>query len=151
MLAPFLHRVERVGERGDEEYANDRILTLAYLLHKYEKNERSLRRFYMPVPFRPISRVQQLLEEIGLEMTYAYQDLVFAEHNAFLLQFGKNGEDVFLHFNIESDLSKRDEIAEKLKDAGKRRELIITRKGLYSLVQTEEEKMKLTFIPQSYA
>lgn len=87
-----------------------------------------------------------MLKEIGLDITYAYQDLVFAEHNAFLLQFGKNGADLFLHFNTESDPLKRDEIAEKLKEAGVRRELLITRKGLYSLVQSEQEQMKLTFL-----
>lgn len=101
----------------------------------------------MPVPFRPISRVQEMIKEIGLDITYAYQDIVFAEHNAFLLQFGKNGEDVFLHFNTESDPLKRDEINEKLKEAGKKRELNIIRKGLYSLVQSDEEQMKLTFLP----
>lgn len=101
----------------------------------------------MPVPFRPLSRIQQILKEIGLDMTYAYEDLVFAEHNAFLLQFGEKGEEVFLHFNTESDPLKRDEIATKLKDAGAQHELTITKKGLYTLVQDQHEQMKLTFIP----
>ena len=34
----------------------------------------------------------QLLEELGHEVTYAYDDLVFVNHNGFLLQFDNTGE-----------------------------------------------------------
>ena len=46
----------------------------------------------MALPYRPLGLVKQLLEEIGIEVTYAYEDLVFVQHNPILLQFGKVGE-----------------------------------------------------------
>ena len=46
----------------------------------------------MTLPYRPLGVVKQLLEEIGMEITYAYDDLIFIQHNPVLLQFGKVGE-----------------------------------------------------------
>jgi hypothetical protein len=97
------------------------------------------------IPLRPITRVQDILKELNLDITYTYDDLVFAEHNAFILQFGEKGEEVFLHFNTESDPEKRCHIEEQIKSAGLKQEIKIIRKGLYVLEQVENEKMKLTF------
>lgn len=43
----------------------------------------------MGVPYRPLGLVKEALEQIGIEVSYAYEDLVFIQHNHFLLQFGK--------------------------------------------------------------
>lgn len=46
----------------------------------------------MGLPYRPLGMVKAMLETIGIEITYSYEDLIFIQHNHFLLQFGKSDE-----------------------------------------------------------
>ena len=72
-----------------------------------------------PVPFRPLGILKMLLETLGFEVTHCYEDLVFIEHNAFLMRMEAKGEAVSLFFNTESDRDKRDEIEALLKTRAK--------------------------------
>ena len=74
------------------------------------------------------------LRDSGLDVTYAYEDLVYVEHNAFLLQMGEVGEIVNLYFNTESLADERDKITDRLRDEGLARQLKIIRKGLFSMI-----------------
>jgi len=50
--------------------------------------------------FRDLGKVQGALTEIGIEVAYAYDDLIFTEHNTFLLRFDDECDNnLFLHFN----------------------------------------------------
>ncbi len=73
-------------------------------------------------------------------MTHCYDDLIFIEHNAFLLQMGDEGEEVMVWFNTESEPDKRDEIFEALHQQGNLFGLQLIRKGEYALVPNEEEE-----------
>ena len=55
---------------------------------------------------KPLGRLKELVESAGMEVSYAYEDLVFLDHNAFLLQFNDDGRTVFLHTNSEADAEK---------------------------------------------
>ena len=103
----------------------------------------------MTIPLRPLTRVERVIKAIGLEITYAYDDLVFAEHNAFVLQFGNSGKKISLYFNEDLEKEKQPEIERMLIEAGKNEELEVSFKGTYSLEQVEEEKIKLVFNPIS--
>jgi len=92
-----------------------------------------------PVPFRPLGILKMVLETLGFEVTHCYEDLVFIEHNAFLMRMEAKGEEVSLFFNTESDLNKRDEIEALLKNEGKTHNLIISRSGTYQITPNEEE------------
>ncbi|MGB3212950.1 MAG: hypothetical protein WBB19_19770 [Desulforhopalus sp.] len=92
-----------------------------------------------PVPFRPLGVLKMLIEGQGLEVTHCYEDLVFVEHNAFLLRMEEKGEEVSLFFNTESDIEKRDEIAGQLATEGKKYSLIITSMGTYTMTPNEAE------------
>ena len=53
----------------------------------------------MSVPYRPLGLIMEAVELMGLEVTHAYEDLVFISHNAFLLRMGSEGQQVYLYFN----------------------------------------------------
>ena len=86
-----------------------------------------------PIPFRPLGVLKSLLESLGHQVTHCYEDLVFLEHNAFLLRMDEKGEEVSLFFNRESEPDKRAAIAEILASAGHHCRLTITRRGIYRL------------------
>ncbi len=100
----------------------------------------------MTIPYRPLGHVRDLVNAMGLEVTYAYEDLVHVEHNAFLLQMGDSGEIVNLYFNTDSAVDERDKIADRLRLEGKARQLIIDRKGLFSMRQKSDgENIEIHF------
>ncbi|NOR23489.1 MAG: hypothetical protein GQ542_03715 [Desulforhopalus sp.] len=92
-----------------------------------------------PIPFRPLGILKTILETIGCEVTHCYEDLVFVEHNAFLLRMEAKGEEVSLLFNTESDVDKRDEIEELLNNAGKTHNLVISCSGTYQMTPNETD------------
>jgi hypothetical protein len=64
----------------------------------------------MTLPYRPLGVVKQLLEEVGMDITYAYEDLVFIRHNPCLLQFGREGEMLFFYASVETGAAKAKEL-----------------------------------------
>jgi len=68
-----------------------------------------------------------------LEVTYTFDDLVYIEHNAFLLRMGEQGEIVHVYFNTESDIQEREAITTQLQTAGQKREIHILRSGTYTM------------------
>ncbi|GAB6905018.1 hypothetical protein JCM12296A_08520 [Desulfosarcina cetonica] len=104
----------------------------------------------MKIPYRPLAIVREIVNAIGLEVTYAYEDLVYVEHNAFLLQMGASGEIVDLYFNTESIVEERDKIAAQLGQEGQARQLKITRKGLFSMRQKSDgENIEIKFFDET--
>lgn len=100
----------------------------------------------MSVPYRPLGHIREMINALGLEVTYIYDDLVYVEHNAFLLQMGEQGEVVYLYFNTESAPGQRDEITGQLEKAGRARELAVQRKGTFSMVQVpDDERIEMSF------
>ena len=105
----------------------------------------------MTVPYKPLSRIQKTIESLGLSITYAYDDLVFTEHNAFVLQMGEKGEIVSLFLNNELDEQARPETIKKVTEAGAKQELLITHQGHYSLKDGTGENIQINFYPISAA
>jgi hypothetical protein len=103
----------------------------------------------MTVPYRPLGHVREVVNAIGLEVTYEYEDLVYVEHNAFLLQMGDSGEVVNLYFNTDSSVEERDNIADQLCNEGQARQLQIIRKGLFTMRQKSDgENIEIQFFDQ---
>lgn len=92
-----------------------------------------------PVPYRPLGILKTLMETLGFEVTHCYEDLVFVEHNAFLLRMEKKGEEVSLLFNTESDVDKRDAIAARFTAEGKVHNLVISCAGTYQMTPSEAD------------
>lgn len=99
----------------------------------------------MTLPYRPLGVVKQLLEEIGFAITYAYEDLVFIEHNPFLLQFGKTGDLLFFSANVETgEEEARQQFAAIQAQAGAQG-MSLRHRGRYRLSEAEGENLSLEF------
>lgn len=99
----------------------------------------------MEQTLRPLGTVMQLLEELGHEVTYAYEDLVFVNHSDFLLQFGETGSVLHLFFNNECTKKEAEAIEESLIPAADKKGLSITTKGRYSLSEEPDENLQIRF------
>lgn len=97
--------------------------------------------------FRPLNIVEKLAKEIGAEITYAYDDLVFIGHSEVLLQFDDDDDGSLLLFintavanDIQASLLKRWlEIAQS-------QNVSLKYRGLFSMDQKEgSEEISLRF------
>lgn len=93
----------------------------------------------------PLGLIMNVVESMGLEVTYAYDDLVFVAHSAFLFQMDNNPQLVNLYFNQQSDTDSRAGITESLIKYGQENGLTIITKGLFAMEQQEDENLKITF------
>jgi hypothetical protein len=87
----------------------------------------------------------EVVEAMGLEVTYAYEDLVFISYNAFLLRMGRQGERVHLYFNEESDPAGRPKITEQLTEAASSRSLEIVNSGTYTMNPRPDKHLDIHF------
>jgi hypothetical protein len=94
----------------------------------------------MDIPYRPLGLLRELIESIGLQITHVFDDLLFIEHNAFLLQMGKEGADVRLWFNSESLPAERSGIAATLMRVGMECGLRVDRRGTFRMTQQEGDQ-----------
>ena len=100
-----------------------------------------------PIPFRPLGIIKTFLESLGHQVTHCYEDLIFVEHNAFLLRMEEKGEDVGLFFNCESEADQRPGIAATLISAGSHYRLNIRQQGTYRLTANEtNSSLSLEFL-----
>lgn len=82
---------------------------------------------------------------MDLEVTYAYEDLVFISHNAFLLRMGDEGPKVHLYFNEESRQEDREDVTKKLTELGSPRGLRILNSGTYAMKPRQDEQLDIHF------
>jgi DNA-binding transcriptional LysR family regulator len=100
----------------------------------------------MTLPYRPLGLVKDMLDRLGIEMTYAYEDLIFLKHNAALLQFGQVGEILFLHTNVATDAHEADQLFATLQAAASGQGITLLRRGHYRLTPGDDETLSLEFI-----
>lgn len=60
---------------------------------------------------RKLGKISAVLSKLGLEVTYAYDDLVFIQHSAFILQFTDIPGKLKLLINTECDSGEANRIA----------------------------------------
>jgi hypothetical protein len=96
---------------------------------------------------RPLGKITTILADLGLEVTYAYDDLVFVQECAFLLQFMADPTELKLFINTECHPKVASEVAGnivlKCDEAG----FSVTPVGRYFLSPNEDETLKVEFAP----
>ena len=99
------------------------------------------------VPYRPLGLVKNLTENLGFVISHSYEDLIFIEHNAFLLRMEEVGEKVSIIFNDESDKDKRAGIAEAFRLEGIKHRLELSEQGTYKMKANEtEDSIDIVFL-----
>lgn len=99
------------------------------------------------MPERKLGVVKEIVEAAGMGIAHVYEDLVFLNHNAFLLQFTKDSGCLMLHRNREADEDVAQDQISLLKQAAHEREMRFDDGGGYALAQDGEESLRLEFYP----
>ncbi|BBO85724.1 hypothetical protein DSCO28_62900 [Desulfosarcina ovata subsp. sediminis] len=99
--------------------------------------------------FRPLGIAKEIVNETGLDVTYAYDDLVFVEHSPFLIKFDDdkpNNLKLFFNVDCETDAAQKLEI--QLRQAAEERKFTIEPCGRFELVpKPDTEELDIRFIP----
>ena len=100
----------------------------------------------MELQYRPLGVVKEVLERIGLEVTYAYEDLVFTDKNFFLLQFGEKGDLLYYYANVDAAETTDRQIFTTLLPLANSQGISLTHRGRYRLSAGEGEHLSLELL-----
>jgi hypothetical protein len=91
--------------------------------------------------FRDLEKVRQIFQEAtGLDISYAYDDLVFPEHAAFLFQFDDEDDNNLLcYFHSECIEDEKKVIQAKLQEACEGKNCKLEMAGSFDMEQKGEE------------
>ncbi len=91
--------------------------------------------------YRDLEKVRSIVHEaIGLEITYAYDDLVFPDNTAFIIQYDdKNETNLFCYFHKDCNEKGVEDLYTALKSAAKNAQSTISSKGRFELFQKGEQ------------
>jgi len=65
----------------------------------------------MDIQFRPLGKAMNVAASTGLEVTYVYDDLIFADKSVFIIQFDKDDPNLLLlFFNADCDAQYQKEL-----------------------------------------
>jgi len=102
----------------------------------------------MKISFRPLGKVREIVEATGLDISYAYDDLVFSDHSVFILRFDMNIENkLYLYFNSECNSKEAGILETRLTTAGKIGGFEIQKAGLFVIDQlVDKEEIQIKFL-----
>ena len=97
---------------------------------------------------RPLGEVRDIVQATGLDISYAYDDLVFSDHSAFILRFDNDvDKKLHLYFNSDCNTTESKVMEGRLIIAGKISGFEIVCSGLFSVGQLEEkEEIQIKFL-----
>nr|WP_321453772.1 hypothetical protein [uncultured Carboxylicivirga sp.] len=89
---------------------------------------------------KPLEVVQDMLNYIGLEPTYAHEDLIFVEQNNFLIRLSLEDPDVlYLHFNKKCDPAEAKLIKQNLRIVAVRDGVKLMQDNTFSIVPNSDK------------
>jgi hypothetical protein len=94
---------------------------------------------------RPLGKITALLAELGLEVTYAYDDLIFVQHSAFMLQFTDAPSQLKLFINTECNPEESSYISADMVLAFDKAAFRVTPVGRFTLTANEDEALNIQF------
>lgn len=95
---------------------------------------------------RPLGTVKEILESVGMGLSYAYEDLVFLEHNGFLLQFTSREQEVLIHINEEAEENELAASLALLQKKAKENGMVFSKGDYFRLSQADEENIRIEFL-----
>ncbi|MCG6185768.1 hypothetical protein [Maribellus maritimus] len=91
--------------------------------------------------FRNLEAVREIVKEAtGLDITYAYDDLVFPEHMAFLIQFDdSNDKNLFCFFHVDCNPNDKKDLYSRMTEVSSENNYSLVNKGIFNLSQKGED------------
>jgi hypothetical protein len=101
----------------------------------------------MTVPYRALGKVRNIFAATGLEITYAYDDLVFSDKSVFIVRFDNQIDSVLhLYFNNDCDKTEVKKFENELINASKTEGFTMGTIGSFSMDQIEgSEELSISF------
>jgi hypothetical protein len=94
---------------------------------------------------RPLGKVTALLADLGLEVTYAYDDLVFVQDSAFILQFTDQPAQLKLFINTECEPAEANSMAAKIAVEFEQAGFTVTPVGRFFLTPNQDQTLNIQF------
>ena len=96
--------------------------------------------------YRNLEAVRFIIKEAtGLEVSYAFEDLVFPEHAAFMIQFDdKNHNNFFCYFHSDCNSADKETIYKRLEETSTQNKHTIENKGKF-LLREKGEEIEISF------
>ncbi|NTV13292.1 MAG: hypothetical protein HGA96_05090 [Desulfobulbaceae bacterium] len=94
----------------------------------------------------PLGKVKQIVEAVGMGVSYAHEDLVFLEHNGFLLEFTDSDREVLVHLNIEANEEELVDALMQLQNKAVSYGLQFSEGCSYRLSEVDEENIRIEFL-----
>ena len=100
------------------------------------------------IVFFELEKVRFIMKDgSGLDIAYAYEDLVFSEHGLFIFQFdSKDINTISCWFNQDCLEASRVTFLESLEKSAKLNGMKIIYKGKFEMTQKENEEISLNFL-----
>lgn len=98
--------------------------------------------------FKPLGKALNIVASTKLEVTYTYDDLIFVEHNPFLLQFDSTKSDLLhLYFNKDCEISEAKRLFQVISKSASLEKMKIKDAGKFSLDSNEEtQELQISFL-----
>lgn len=100
------------------------------------------------VPFMPLGKVLNVIQPTSLEVTYNYDDLVFVEHNPFIIRFDLEDTNlIHLHFNEDCNPQDAGKLAGIMQKAASLEGLKLHVDKQFSISANEKtEELEIKFV-----
>lgn len=100
----------------------------------------------MNIPKPVLDSCNELLKPLGLHVTYVHEDVIFVEHNLFLLLHTEEGFEVAFNHECPPDMASRVTLTlfERAAQTGIPLDLF----GVFELTEHGEDEMGLKLIPE---
>jgi hypothetical protein len=99
------------------------------------------------IGFYNLEKIRFIIKDgSGLDIAYAYEDLVFSEHGIFIFQFDRKSSDsIFCWFNQDCIEADRISLLTSLIKTATLNKMNILYKGKFEMSQKEDEQISVTF------
>ena len=94
---------------------------------------------------KPLGKITALLADLGLEVTYAYDDLVFVQECAFLLQFTDQPTALKMFINTECDPDEANTVAANMISEFGKGGFTAQSSGQYTITANDDQTIDLKF------
>ncbi len=94
----------------------------------------------------PLGIIKNIVDEAGMGISYVYEDLVFLEHNSYLLQFTDNDQEVLVHKNSEAEEAMVSCDINRLQEIALSNKMRFVAGNVYLLSQDDDENIRLEFV-----
>ena len=94
---------------------------------------------------RPLGIVKEIVEAVGMDISYMYEDLVFIDHNAFLLQFTDDTGVVLIRVNRSARENELEGAIARLKKEAAAKEMVFIDGGRYEISQDGDDNLRIEF------